>query len=106
MRDEVASELSCVAVEGGYLFTADGLVDGDEIVIVKRGDADLDGTVRAIDATRVAQSLIDMYEFTGRECVQMLAADADRDGTLRAIDATRIAQSLIGLYDLTWNLSE
>lgn len=106
VRDEVASELSCVAVEGGYLFTADGLVDGDEIVIVKRGDADLDGTVRAIDATRVAQSLIDMYEFTGRECVQMLAADADRDGTLRAIDATRIAQSLIGLYDLTWNLSE
>lgn len=103
VRNETATELTCSALgDNTYQFAAD-LQDGDEIIIVTLGDADLDGRVRAIDATRVAQSQIGLYEFTGRECVQMLAADADRDGTIRAIDATRITQSMIGLYTPTWN---
>ena len=103
VRNETATELTCSALgDDTYQFTAD-LQDGDEIIIVALGDADLDGRVRAIDATRVANSLIGMYEFTGRECAQMLAADADRNGSIQAIDATRITQSMIGQYTLIWN---
>lgn len=106
VRNEVATELTCTAVEGGYLFTADGLVDGDEIIIVKRGDADLDGTLDMLDATRIAQYFVGAYEFMGRACAQLLAGNADCDNALDMLDATRIAQHFVGLYDLTWNLSE
>lgn len=95
------TELAAVDLGGDiYEFTA-YLEDGDEIVVVTLGDADLDGVVRAIDATRIAQSMIGLYDM---DEYQMLAADADRDGRIRAIDATRVAQSMIGLYDLVWNL--
>ena len=73
---------------------------------MKRGDADLDGHIRVTDASRIAQYMVDVYEFTGRECAQKLAADADRDGVIRVTDASRVAQYMVGLYDLTWNLSE
>lgn len=95
------TELSCVNLGGDiYEFTA-YLEDGDEIVVLTVGDADLDGRVRAIDATRIAQAMIGVYEL---DEYQELAADADQDGRVRAIDATRVAQYMIGLYDLVWNL--
>lgn len=110
VRDEVATELSCVASGDGtntYVFTADGLVDGDEIVIVKRGDVTLDGKVQAIDAARVAQNVAGVYEFgRTRACVELLAADVHMNGRVQAMDAARIAQAVAGVYVIGWNLAD
>ena len=95
------TELSCVNLGGDiYEFTA-YLEDGDEIVVLTVGDADLDGHVRVTDASRIAQYMVGLYEL---DVYQELAADADCDGRVRVTDASRVARYMVGLYDLVWNL--
>ena len=56
--------LQCVALGNDqYAFTAD-FEEGDEIVVVVRGDTDLNGYVSASDMTRINQYLAGLYSFT------------------------------------------
>lgn len=107
VRDEVATELTCIKVnDTTYTFTADGLVNDDEIVLVLLGDADLNGVVNVTDASRIAQYFAGVYEFSVRECVQQFAADADRNDVVNVTDASRIAQYFAGVYEFRWNVAE
>ena len=59
----------------------------DERVIVVLGDTSGDGKVRAGDATKVLNQIIDADTLTGAYAA---AADASGDGRIRAGDATKI----------------
>lgn len=83
-----------------YEFTA-SFQDGDQVVIVTVGDANLDGYVQAIDAARVAQAVAGVRELTD---IQSLAADATIDGRVQAIDAARIAQFVAGVREFSWSV--
>ena len=107
VRNEVATELTCTKVnDTTYTFTAEGLVNDDEIVLVLLGDADLNGVVNVTDASRIAQYFAGVYEFSVRECAQQLAADADRNDVVNVTDASRIAQYFAGVYEFRWNVAE
>ena len=62
----------------------------------KIGDADGDGTVTILDATRIQRWLADLV---GDSAINKSNADADRDGTVTIIDATHIQRFLAGLIN-------
>jgi len=97
------TELSCTeAADGTHVYTVDAQ-DGDEIILVYRGDADLDGGIDFADATTINQYLLGLYEF---DDVKMLAADADLDDGIDFADATSVNQYLLGLYTIRWRIAE
>ena len=60
----------------------------------KIGDADGDGSVTILDATRIQRYLAGL---AGENMINKTNADADRDGSVTIIDATRIQRLLAGL---------
>jgi hypothetical protein len=60
------------------------------------GDADLDGSVTVLDATRVQRYLADMTTLSDEA---KLAADADEDGDVTIMDATAIQRWLAEMDD-------
>ena len=104
VRDGVMTELSCssIAANGAHVFTVNAQ-DGDEIILVYRGDADLDAGIDFADATTINQYLLGLYEF---DDVKMLAADADLDDGIDFADATTVNQYLLGLYTIRWRTAE
>ncbi len=86
------------ALERGYLATGDKvqLMDGttviDEKVIVVLGDTSGDGKVRAGDATKVLNQIVDGGALAG---AYLAAADASGDGKVRAGDATKILNYIV-----------
>ena len=93
--------LQCVALGNDqYAFTAD-FEEGDEIVVVVRGDTDLNGYVSASDMTRINQYLAGLYQLND---IQKLVADTDLNGYVSASDMTRINQYLAGLYTFQWRM--
>ena len=65
------------------------------------GDADLDGAVTILDATRIQRVLAELDTFDNGP--SRLAADADRDGSITILDATRIQNYLAALTDMDGN---
>ena len=65
-----------------------------------RGDADEDGAVTILDATRIQRRLADLIDDSG---LDMQAADADLDGSVTILDATRIQRVLADLCDMDGN---
>ena len=67
---------------------------GDEVTLI--GDADMDGNVTILDATRIQRWLASLV--TGAE-VHMKNADADKDNSVTILDATRIQRFLAGIIN-------
>ena len=68
--------------------------DADDKAPLILGDADSDGTVTVIDATRIQKYLASLLTLTPD---QMKAADADLDGSVTVLDATIIQKWLASL---------
>ena len=62
-----------------------------------RGDADMDGDVTILDATRIQRYLAGL---ASQDDIDAEAADADSDGDVTILDATRIQRYLAGLCDM------
>ena len=62
-----------------------------------RGDADGDGLVTIMDATRIQRYKADLIDEAG---LDMLAADADGDGEITILDATRIQRVVAELCEI------
>ena len=60
------------------------------------GDADMDGSVTILDATRIQRFKADLVTVNDIDTVR---ADADRDGEITILDATRIQRLIAGLID-------
>lgn len=68
-----------------------------------RGDADADGKVTILDATRIQRYLASLVSEDG---LDMQAADADLDGKVSVLDATRIQRVLANLCDIDGKTNE
>ena len=102
VRNGVMTELSCVSAENGVATLTETLQDNDEIIIVLRGDTDLNGYVSIADMTRINQYLAGLYQLND---IQKLAADTDLNGYVSIADMTRINQYLAGLYTFQWRMA-
>ena len=65
-----------------------------------RGDADKDGQVTILDATRIQRFIA---ELDSEDKIDKAAADADKDGQVTILDATRIQRVLAELCDMDGN---
>ena len=65
-----------------------------------RGDADGDGEVTILDATRIQRYVA---EIIGEDGLDIAAADADGDGEVTILDATRIQRVIAELCDIDGN---
>ena len=74
------------------------VLNGD--AVHPRGDADSDGEVTILDATRVQRYLAGL---AGEAEIDKAAADADADGDVTILDATRVQRVLAGLCDMDGN---
>lgn len=61
------------------------------------GDADMDGDVTVMDATRIQRWLADLV---GDSEINKTNADVDRDGEVTVMDATRIQRKIAGLIEV------
>ena len=68
--------------------------------VYERGDADKDGSVSIMDATRIQRYLADLV---GEDKLALSAADADLDQSVTIMDATRIQRFLAQLCDMDGN---
>ena len=109
VRDEVATNLTCVkSVDGEntYEFTIDDVADGDEIVIVKRGDINLDGNISITDSSFLSRYIVGSYNLDIRECIQRLCVDINLDGDVSITDSSFLSRYLVGGYNFTWNVAD
>ena len=83
-----------------YVYECAEQVDSTEHIAAPaqplRGDADLDGEVTILDATRIQRFLADLVT---ENDIDKGNADADRDGEVTILDATRIQRYLADLVD-------
>jgi lactocepin len=94
--------LTCTDVDGAKTFTVT-VSDADvTVVIVFKGDADLDGTVVAKDATLVKQVAVGNKAFETDAALQALVADVTGDGAITAKDGTKLSQVVTGMSSLNW----
>ena len=87
----------------GFEFGMALLRDGEDIPFNSagdRGDADADGEMTILDATRIQRYLAGL---AGENDIDLIAADADLDGEVSIIDATRVQRVLASLCDIDGN---
>lgn len=82
------------AVASATAFSAAGIDTSGDSDILLLGDADLDGSVAIVDATRVQRHLALLTSMTGDA---LITGDADLDGEITVLDATTIQRWLANL---------
>ena len=60
----------------------------------------LDGEVKASDATMIKRMVAGTYEFT--KALSELTADVNGDGSVKSSEATMISRSITGSYVIKW----
>lgn len=100
--DATRSVIAASGVETEWSYDASALdkdiVDPTEYASVHlRGDADGDGSVTILDATRIQRWLAKLTDDSG---IDLVAADCDGDGAVTVLDATRIQRVLAKLCDI------
>ena len=99
--DGTYTVLKCTTADGDHCYTAE-LTEGDTIVVAYRGDANLDSTVNAKDATLIKQLYLELVGPGEDSALQVLAADAGGDGRISGKDATAVKQAVLKLITLEW----
>ncbi len=100
--DGTYTPIRCTTENGEHKFTV--TVNADvNLVIVVRGDFNLDGTVDAIDATAILKYDADtMTKPFINKNLQIMAGDANGDGELDVVDANRILKYDADLAVINW----
>ncbi len=89
-------------ISGGDILTADGDIASNVVISTADagyvlGDANSDGEVSILDATRIQRYLAELIDADG---IDLLAADVDLDTEVTIFDATRIQRYLAELCNL------
>ena len=95
---ETYSKLTAVAEEDAYRFniTADKEV---EIVIAKKGDANLDGKINTTDVTQTKRFIAGKRTYNA---IQTLTSDINGDGKINTTDVTQTKRFIAGKRTFSW----
>ncbi len=96
------TRLTATAVAGGYRFTINMTAD-TTIVIVKKGDANLNGSVANQDATITKAANLQKRSLTPLEQV---GADVNGSGSVNNQDVTKLKAALLQKTTLDWDVLE
>ena len=93
------TNVPCTEKDGEYHFLVT-VQDADlYLVLVFRGDADLNAKIELKDSTRIKRTLVELMTMTALET---FAADADGNGAIELKDATLIARYKVELDLILW----
>jgi len=85
--------------QNAYEFVASNLSGGEEIIVVLKGDLNMNGDIIAREARYALQASSEMRELTA---VEFIIADLDGSGTITAREARYILQASSEMRNLTW----
>ena len=88
----------CSTSEGIHSFTITVTAETD-LVIVYKGDVNLDGKVTSRDANAISKWLVETGELTP---LQLLVADTNEDGNVTSRDANKISKVLVETAVFEW----
>ena len=93
------TRLVCTETDDGHTFTVT-VTDADvTIAIALKGDCNLDGQIKANDATAAKQAAAGLKTLTG---LKLMTVDINGDGVLKPNEATKVAQVAAGNGSYTW----
>ena len=101
--DGTITKLACTTTDGIHYFTVT-VTDADVyLVIVVKGDFNLDGNMKSNDATTIKKLMVELIELDESTAeLQRFAGDVSDDGKLKQNDATIISRVMVELETLTW----
>ena len=101
--DGTITRLSCTTADGAHSFTVT-VTDADvTLVLVFKGDADLNGQVQSRDATLVKQVVVETKTLNPETAaIQIFAADQNNDGVLQSREGTMISQVVVETKTYDW----
>ena len=100
--DGTYERLSCTEKDGAHQFTVTVTNADVKLVVVLRGDADLNGSVQYKDGTLVKQVVAGANTFKKDEALQILAIDLNGDGKAQYKEGTMISQVVAGSNQYKW----
>ena len=103
-EDGTYTRLTCTTTDGVHSFTVQMAGKDIKLVVLLKGDANLDGIIDAIDTSFIKQTALDRKELNA---LQTLAADIfidedDDPDTIDAVDVSFIKQACLGRKILAW----
>ena len=97
--DGTYTRLLCNTVDGEHFYQLT-VTDGDVyLVLVFKGDEDLNGTVSLQDSTRIKRIMVESLTATALE---QFAGDTNDNDQIETRDATCIARVMVGSYEIPW----
>lgn len=101
--DGTITKLSCTTEDEVHSFTVT-VTDADvNLVIVVKGDVNLDGNLKGSDSTFIKKLMVELVELDEEKAaIQSFAGDVNDDGKLKQNDATMISRIMVELETLTW----
>ena len=85
--------------EGEHSFTV--TVEKDTtIVLAFKGDANLDGAVKAMDGTMVKRASLGSFTLPGK--LNELVCDLDGNGEISSLEGTMVSRAVLGTYTIAW----
>ena len=98
-KDGSVTRVECVDKDGEHHFKVTVTDEDLDLVLVYKGDADLNAKIELKDSTRIKRTMVQLMEMTE---VEQFAADADSDGSMLSKDATLIAQYMVETAEILW----
>ena len=101
--DGTITKLACTTTDGIHYFTVTVTDEDVYLVIVVKGDFNLDGNMKSNDATTIKKLMVELIELDESTAeLQRFAGDVNDDGKLKQNDATIISRVMVELETLTW----
>ena len=99
--DGTFTRLQCSEQDGKYVFTVPVADIDVHLIVAKKGDVDLSGSVNGKDSSIVKKAAVNKYTLN---VLQELAGDVDASGTVNGKDRTMISKMTVGKIIASWDI--
>lgn len=99
--DGTVTRLACTTVNGVHKYTVTVTNDDVDLIVVIKGDVDLNGVVRGKDSTLLKRHLAGTLN-PALTSLQIFAGDGDGNGVISGKESTQLARYLAGTYSFSW----
>ncbi len=97
------TRLKGMVQDDGCHFVIDAGDEEISLVVAKKGDVDLDGSIVLKDKTMIRKMAANKYDASA---IQNLAGDIDSDGSVTVKDKTMVRKMIAGKYEAAWDTLE
>ena len=93
------TRLTCTTTSGVHNFSVE-VKAPTEIVIAFKGDANLDGELKALDGTMIKRVSLNTYTLPSE--LHRLVCDLNGDGQIKSLEGTQVSRTALNTYKIPW----